>query len=147
MMPSADPSNPQYSMIPQLATQMSTLHLGTGSVSIMLSFNWKCKNFRLQNQTLLNWDSVVTARKGVGIFLDFFRQQETTNLSETLGIHYSTFEAYNEICWDSKNHKPALDFQGRISSRSKQGVIASKIVVWGKKKISQNYTRNSRTNH
>ncbi|XP_024942251.1 protein alan shepard isoform X9 [Cephus cinctus] len=31
MMPSADPSNPQYSMIPQLATQMSTLHLGTGS--------------------------------------------------------------------------------------------------------------------
>ncbi|XP_033221532.1 protein alan shepard isoform X2 [Belonocnema kinseyi] len=31
MMPSADPSNPQYSMIPQLTTQMSTLHLGTGS--------------------------------------------------------------------------------------------------------------------
>ncbi|XP_014234320.1 protein alan shepard-like isoform X4 [Trichogramma pretiosum] len=31
IMPSADPSNPQYSMIPQLTTQMSTLHLGTGS--------------------------------------------------------------------------------------------------------------------
>ncbi|XP_070169288.1 protein alan shepard isoform X6 [Polyergus mexicanus] len=31
MIPSADPSNPQYSMIPQLTTQMSTLHLGTGS--------------------------------------------------------------------------------------------------------------------
>lgn len=36
MMPSADPSNPQYSMIPQLTTQMSTLHLGTGSVSVYL---------------------------------------------------------------------------------------------------------------
>lgn len=32
-MPSADPSNPQYSIIPQLTTQMSTMHLGTGSVS------------------------------------------------------------------------------------------------------------------
>ncbi|KAK2588136.1 hypothetical protein KPH14_004187 [Odynerus spinipes] len=31
MMPSADPSNPQYSIIPQLTTQMSTMHLGTGS--------------------------------------------------------------------------------------------------------------------
>lgn len=41
MMPSADPSNPQYSMIPQLTTQMSTLHLGTGSVSnVFLSFKF-----------------------------------------------------------------------------------------------------------
>ncbi|XP_043282903.1 protein alan shepard isoform X3 [Venturia canescens] len=31
MMPTADPSNAQYSMIPQITTQMSTLHLGTGS--------------------------------------------------------------------------------------------------------------------
>ncbi|XP_063974335.1 protein alan shepard isoform X2 [Diachasmimorpha longicaudata] len=33
MMPSADPSNPQYSMIPQLTTQMSTLHLGTNYIT------------------------------------------------------------------------------------------------------------------
>jgi len=38
MIPSADPSNPQYSMIPQLTTQMSTLHLGTGSVSLFSIF-------------------------------------------------------------------------------------------------------------
>lgn len=44
MMPSADPSNPQYSMIPQLTTQMSTLHLGTGSVSIE-SFFYFLLNF------------------------------------------------------------------------------------------------------
>jgi len=31
MIQSADPSNAQYSMIPQLTTQMSALHLGTGS--------------------------------------------------------------------------------------------------------------------
>lgn len=45
MMPSADPSNPQYSMIPQLTTQMSTLHLGTGSVSIE-SFFYLLLNFQ-----------------------------------------------------------------------------------------------------
>lgn len=38
MIPSADPSNPQYSMIPQLTTQMSALHLGTGSVSFCMNF-------------------------------------------------------------------------------------------------------------
>lgn len=51
MMPSADPSNPQYSMIPQLTTQMSTLHLGTGSVSInlpyFLFFSYKFKTSAL----------------------------------------------------------------------------------------------------
>ncbi|XP_048508344.1 protein alan shepard isoform X4 [Athalia rosae] len=31
MMPSADPSNAQYSIMPQLTTQMSTMHLGTAS--------------------------------------------------------------------------------------------------------------------
>lgn len=45
MMPSADPSNPQYSMIPQLTTQMSTLHLGTGSVSIARIFTSKIFNY------------------------------------------------------------------------------------------------------
>ena len=39
MMQSADTSNAQYSLMPQLATQMSTLHLGTGSVSIFYDDN------------------------------------------------------------------------------------------------------------
>lgn len=50
-MPSADPSNPQYSMIPQLTTQMSTLHLGTGSVSILTDY--KSLKMSIQQKSLL----------------------------------------------------------------------------------------------
>lgn len=49
MIPSADPSNPQYSMIPQLSAQMSTLHLGTGSVSGYYSIIEEyCKDFNVR---------------------------------------------------------------------------------------------------
>lgn len=36
MMPTGDPNNPQYSMLPQLATQMSALHIGNASVSFKI---------------------------------------------------------------------------------------------------------------
>lgn len=63
MMPSADPSNPQYSMIPQLTTQMSTLHLGTGSVSKFQSFltdnnNNKKKTIKIENILKINFITI-----------------------------------------------------------------------------------------
>lgn len=68
MIPSADPSNPQYSMIPQLTTQMSTLHLGTGSVSIDFSST-------VQTQTSKDDSKIQT-------FKDYFNDIE--NLKECL---------------------------------------------------------------